>query len=117
MYSSEHRRPANILSNLADQTELRIHLESELVLKDRDFVKGDVIKRSLDQVESGVVMQVTTEVQLENCITGQVVADGQWVPMKKLASSLAMEPGDKVVYNNWLGTIKDVRIADRVREN
>lgn len=101
--------------NLSDLTQLAIIPESELVLRDRDFVRGDVVKRSLDQVESGVIMQVSTEVRLVNSITGEVVGESQWIPMKKLASSLPLEPGDKVVYNNWLGTIKDVSAGRSAR--
>lgn len=100
-------------SDVSGTHALAILPESDLILLDRDFVRGDVIKRSLDKIESGVVMKVSSFVQLEHCISGETVAGGGWVPMNKLASSLCVEAGDKVVYNNWLGTIKDVSETQR----
>ena len=86
--------------------ELSIVPESTLLLYQREFMRGDVVKRSLVAVESAIVVDVKTEVQLEHVITHERVRG--WVPYEKLASSLQIEARDKVVYDEWIGTVEEV---------
>ena len=86
--------------------ELAIVPESSLVLYQREFMKGDIVKRSLASVESAVVVNVKTEVQLEHIITMQRIKG--WVPYEKLANSLNIEARDRVVYDEWIGTVEEV---------
>ena len=89
--------------------DLSIIPESSLILYQRVFVKGDIVKRSLTAVESAVVVHVKTEVQLEHIITKQRIKG--WVPYSKLANSLKIEARDKVVYDEWIGTVEDVGLV------
>ncbi len=86
--------------------DLSIVPEFSLLLYQREFLKGDVVKRSLTAVESAVVVDVKTEVQLEHVITKQRVKG--WVPFEKLGNSLKIEARDKVVYDEWIGTVEEV---------
>ena len=86
--------------------DLLICPESELVLYHRAFIKGDIVKRSLASPESAVVVDQKAEVQLEHLGTKKKVE--QWVPLDSLVGHFVVEPGDRVVHNNWLGTVEHV---------
>ena len=60
-------------------------------------------------MDSAVVADVETEVQLEHAITHERIR--RWVPHKKLVNSLRLESQDRVIYNNWIGTIDAVSNA------
>ena len=86
--------------------DLSIVPESTLLLYQRDFLKGDVVKRSLGAAESAVIVDVRTELQLENAVSHERVKG--WVPFERLANSLQIEARDKVVFNEWIGTVIEV---------
>lgn len=86
--------------------ELAIVPESSLVLYQRDFLKGDIVKRSLVSIESAMVIDVKTEVQLEHVISRERIKG--WVPSEKLKSSSSLEVRDRVVFDEWIGTIEEV---------
>ncbi|ORY33042.1 hypothetical protein BCR39DRAFT_463825 [Naematelia encephala] len=86
--------------------DLTIVPESTLLLYAREFLKGDVVKRSLTAVESAVVTDVRSEVQLEHVINKRPVR--AWVPSEKLDSALKIEARDRVVYDEWLGIVEEV---------
>ena len=66
-------------------------------------------------MNSAVVANVDSEVQLEHVSTHEKIRG--WVPQKKLVNSLRIESKDKVVYNDWIGTVEDVSAAHmRVRQ-
>ena len=90
---------------------LAIVPESSLVLFQRDFLKGDVVKRSLTAVESAMVVDIKAEVQLHHALTLQKIRG--WVPVNKLSSSIPIEVRDKVVYNNWIGEVVEVGLGSR----
>lgn len=84
---------------------LSIVPESSLILFQREFLKGDIVKRSLTAIESAVVMGSESEVQLEHAITGKKVKG--WIPWSRLRTGMAMEARDRVVYGNWIGTVEE----------
>jgi ubiquitin-conjugating enzyme E2 O len=74
---------------------LAISPESSLILVQRDFIKGDLVKRSLTSVEAAVVKDVRTEVMMEHAITKEKV--NGWVGFEKLENGFALEARDRVV--------------------
>ncbi|GFZ47242.1 hypothetical protein JCM24511_04985 [Saitozyma sp. JCM 24511] len=80
--------------------------ESSLLLYQREFLKGDVVKRSLVAVESAVIVDIKTEVQLEHIMSRERLRS--WVPFDKLRNGMAIEARDKVIYDEWIGTVEEV---------
>lgn len=80
--------------------------ESSLLLYQREFLKGDVVKRSLVAVESAVIVDIKTEVQLEHIMSRERLRN--WVPFDKLRNGMAIEARDKVIYDEWIGTVEEV---------
>lgn len=87
---------------------LAIIPESLLTLRSRDFLKGDVVKRSLTNIESATIVDITAEVKLEHAITKESL--DAWVPWNLLGNSMIIEARDKVVYDEWLGTVEEVSV-------
>ena len=87
--------------------ELSIVSESDFRLHQREYLKGDVVKRSLADLDSAVVIEVRTDCRLQHVVTGHQVGD--WFPFEKLKSALLFEARDRVVIDNWIGTVDDVR--------
>lgn len=85
---------------------LSIVPESTLVLRQRDFLVGDIVKRSLVNVESAVVIDAKHQVRVTKLIGGEILKG--WVPYDKLRSSLILDVRDRVVYDEWLGTVEEV---------
>lgn len=71
-------------------------------------MKGDFVKHSLEDPESAVVISVSSECKLEHVISGQRL-DG-FVPWELLKNDVKVEAKDKVVYDEWVGTIEEVRL-------
>jgi ubiquitin-conjugating enzyme E2 O len=78
--------------------------ESELELVDRVFQPGDLCKRSIDDVRSGVVTNVDVCGRLAHAISGQAVEG--WKVMADVYSTLECELGDYVAYNEWIGQVR-----------
>lgn len=76
-----------------------------MYLIQRDFILGDLVKRSLSAVESAVITKISSEVRLEHVTTGQKLS---WTPYDKVTNALMVEVRDHVVYNNWIGTVEEV---------
>ena len=91
---------------------LSIVPESSLSLRQRNFLVGDVVKRSLLHVESGIVIDSEHEVRLTKLIVGDILPG--WIPFDKLKSSLILEVKDKVIYDEWFGTIEEVSSSSSV---
>lgn len=68
---------------------------------------GDVVKRSLTSVESAVVLSISSQVKLQPTLHGGITVDG-WVPWDSLKRSLVVEARDRVVYDEWIGTVEEV---------
>ena len=86
--------------------ELLIVPESTLSLVQREFLIGDIVKRSLANVESAVVVEVSSEVRLEHVMSKIKVED--WVPYDLLKGAITLEARDKVIYDQWIGTVEEV---------
>lgn len=87
--------------------DLSIVRESEFTLFVRDFLRGDLVKRSLTSVESAVIVSTSAEVKLEPSLHAGMSVQG-WVPYDKLRSALLVEARDRVVYDEWIGTVVEV---------
>lgn len=80
--------------------------QASLQLFDRQFMKGDLVKHALTDVESAVVISVETECQLEHVISHERIP--RWIPWKQLTNAVKIEAKDKVVYDEWIGTVEEV---------
>lgn len=100
--------------------------ESKLRLVDRMYQPGDFLKRSVDDVRSGVVTRCVTmfflislsssahdsiEVKgrLEHAISGAEI-DG-WRTMSDLECYIDVDMGDYVVYNDWVGQVRKLFVV------
>ncbi|KAJ7783619.1 hypothetical protein DFH07DRAFT_948638 [Mycena maculata] len=84
--------------------------ESELVLVDRTFHRGDFCKRSIDDVRSGVVMRSRVNGRCEHVVSGERV-DG-WTTLEELSDRTYAEVGDYVTYDDWIGQV--IELYDEV---
>ncbi|GMK56130.1 hypothetical protein CspeluHIS016_0211860 [Cutaneotrichosporon spelunceum] len=85
---------------------LQVVSEFDLELFERAFLKGEFVKHSLMDAESALVVDVETECLIEHVISGERLS--QWVPWGKLRNAVRIEAKDKVVYNEWIGTVEEV---------
>lgn len=79
--------------------------ESSLQLWGRDIFAGDTVKRSLLSIESAIVLEAHQEVQLQH-ISGKQY--DKWIPADELQAAKPFHRGERVVYQNWIGTIEAV---------
>lgn len=77
--------------------------ESTFSLVDRNFQPGDLCKRSIDDVSSGIITSVETKVRLAHAITGEHI-DG-WKGLEDLVKSTTAEIQDYVLYDDWVGQV------------
>lgn len=95
--------------------------EDDLVLIDRHFSRGDVVKRNPSDPESGTVIGSSTACTLQPSFgifkdetssqakfVGLEGSPMSHVDMHDLAQMQKHNPGDLVVYHDWLGTIENV---------
>ncbi|KAF9076116.1 hypothetical protein BDP27DRAFT_1313919 [Rhodocollybia butyracea] len=86
------------------QTDKReIIPESDLILLDRTLQPGDYVKRNVDDVQSGVVLNVRVKGRLEHAISGEPVEG--WKTSEDLDMDRQADIGDYVVYEDWVGQI------------
>ena len=78
--------------------------ESEFTLVDRMFQPGDLCKRSIDDVRSGVITSVDVKGRLEHAISGEPVPD--WKSMSDIETPADVDIGDYVAYDNWIGQVR-----------
>ncbi|KAJ3821801.1 hypothetical protein F5880DRAFT_1579492 [Lentinula raphanica] len=91
----------SFLTEGADTRE--ILSESELTLLDRSFQPGDVVKRNIDDVQSGVILDVRVKFRVEHAISKEPVEG--WKTSEDIAESRQAEIGDYVVYEDWVGQV------------
>jgi ubiquitin-conjugating enzyme E2 O len=77
--------------------------ESDFRLVDRSFHPGDLCKRSIDSVQSGVVTGIEVLARLEHAISGAPVEE--WKRMTDIRHREQAEVGDYVIYNDWVGQV------------
>lgn len=90
--------------------------ESECKLIDRAFSFGDVVKRNLNEPESGVVVSVDTKVALRPAVSPYLTpSPNTWplliedIPEAELKFVNEWNLGEFVIYKNcWLGVLDDV---------
>jgi len=78
--------------------------EDELKLVDRSLQPGDFCKRSIEDVQSGVVLDVHVKAILKHVISGQAVMG--WMSLDDVEAPQEADIGDYVLYNDWLGQVR-----------
>ncbi|THH34055.1 hypothetical protein EUX98_g169 [Antrodiella citrinella] len=77
--------------------------ESKLQLVDRSYQPGDLLKRSVDDVQAGVVTSIEVTGLLEHTINGQEIPG--WRSTDETECDLEVDMGDYVVYDDWVGQV------------
>lgn len=106
-------RPPNrgeIAISFFPQGRRELFPESNFILVDRAFHPGDLCKRKIEDVRSGVVTQVHVEARLEHAISGAPVAG--WKTTEDIALRDEVEVGDYVIYDDWVGQVCSLHTAD-----
>ncbi|KAI0775899.1 hypothetical protein BD413DRAFT_610617 [Trametes elegans] len=80
--------------------------EDTLELVDRMYQPGDLLKRSVDDVRSGIVTSTHVKAQLEHAITGQALPE--WKTMDEVESAVEIDMGEYVIYNDWVGQVVEM---------
>ncbi|KZT05999.1 uncharacterized protein LAESUDRAFT_759881 [Laetiporus sulphureus 93-53] len=83
-----------------------ILLESELDLVDRMFQPGDPLKRSVDDVVSGMVTGLDVKGRLEHAISGEPIPG--WKSTDEVDPAVEVDLGDYVVYDDWVGQVVEM---------
>jgi hypothetical protein len=83
---------------------LSIQPEHNFTIYQRSYLKGNVVKRNLQDMESAMIISIQSDCQLRT-FTGEEI---DWFPWEKLKRSIAIEVRDKVFYNNWVGSVEEV---------
>ncbi|KAI0751129.1 hypothetical protein C8Q80DRAFT_1155693 [Daedaleopsis nitida] len=78
----------------------------ELDLVDRMYQPGDLLKRSVDDVRSGIVTSVKVKGRLDHAISGESIPG--WKTMDEIESAVDVDMGDYVVSNDWIGQVVEM---------
>lgn len=92
------------VSFISDHTEHGVLSESELRLVDRTIPPGEVCKRTIDDVQSGVILNVHVKGRLAHVISGEEIPD--WKTLDDLKDRKGPEIGDYVIYDDWIGQVR-----------
>ncbi|EJF62287.1 hypothetical protein DICSQDRAFT_104652 [Dichomitus squalens LYAD-421 SS1] len=80
--------------------------EDKLALVDRMYQPGDLLKRSVDDVRSGIVTHTTVKGRLDHAISGEAIPG--WKTMDEIETAVEVDMGDYVVYNDWVGQVVEM---------
>ncbi|KAH9855005.1 hypothetical protein C2E23DRAFT_875028 [Lenzites betulinus] len=80
--------------------------EDALELVDRLYQPGDLLKRSVDDVQSGIVTRSNVKVRLDHAISGQVVPG--WLSKDDIEAAVEIDMGEYVIYNDWVGQVVEM---------
>ncbi|CDO77016.1 hypothetical protein BN946_scf184380.g1 [Trametes cinnabarina] len=80
--------------------------EDALELVDRLYQPGDLLKRSVDDVKSGVVTNTYVRARLEHAVNGQPIPG--WKTMDEVESAVDIDMGEYVIYNDWVGQVVEM---------
>ncbi|KAI0734484.1 hypothetical protein C8Q72DRAFT_880146 [Fomitopsis betulina] len=80
--------------------------EAQLDLVDRNYQPGDLLKRSVDDVVSGVVTGVEVKGRLEHAISHEQLPE--WKTTSDLLTAIDVDMGDYVVYDDWVGQVVEM---------
>jgi len=84
-------------------------LEDDLVVVDRSFSHGDVVKRSPNDILSGTVIDVKVELDLEKVCPPMTQYLGINAKHVDFVQQFAIN--NHVIYDGWLGVIEEVKTA------
>lgn len=106
--------PAGYLEVLTANGERSQVLEADTTLRDKGFLRGDIVRQRRAQGASvitprgqlGQVVDLETEVQLVRVLTGEELPE--WVPMTDLVAASRINHGDHVVHGDWIGVVEEV---------
>lgn len=87
----------------ANETREILH-ENQLCLLDRVFQLGDYCKRSVEDVQSGVIIDVKVKGRFEHAISHQLIPG--WFTTEDLKERTDAEIGDYVAYDDWIGQVR-----------
>ncbi|KAI0815073.1 hypothetical protein BC629DRAFT_1469034 [Irpex lacteus] len=90
----------------ADTPQREILPESKLELLDRMYQPGDLLKRSIDDVRSGIVTSIDVQARLEHAISHEPIET--WKTMDDMEFCIDVDMGDYVVYNDWVGQVVEM---------
>ncbi|KAI0695133.1 hypothetical protein BC835DRAFT_980174 [Cytidiella melzeri] len=90
----------------SDLPQREILPESKLVLLDRMYQPGDLLKKSIDDVQSGIVTGIDVRGRLEHAISFEPIAS--WKTMDDMEFYIDVDMGDYVVYNDWVGQVVEM---------
>ncbi|OZJ06037.1 hypothetical protein BZG36_01127 [Bifiguratus adelaidae] len=79
--------------------------EDELIVMDRSLLYGDVVKKKASDLQSGTVVNVRVEVDLRQPNTGEELHN---IDTKRLKYYSGVQIGDRVAYQDSLGTVEEV---------
>ncbi|KAG8896936.1 hypothetical protein FRB99_008571, partial [Tulasnella sp. 403] len=86
--------------------EHEIVREEDYYIVDRSLQPGDLVKRSVHDVQSGVVLESNVEVKLEHAVS--MVQYAGWVSSDELENATEVYVGDYVVYDDWVGLVEEI---------
>ncbi|KAF9114604.1 hypothetical protein BGX27_010360 [Mortierella sp. AM989] len=96
-----------VVVHWADGSAPMIVQEDDLVVADRSFSHGDVVKRSPNDIMSGTVIDVKVELDLEKICPPMTRFSG--IDAKKVDFVQQFVAGNHIIYDGWLGVIEDVK--------
>ncbi|KAI0832769.1 hypothetical protein BC628DRAFT_1415018 [Trametes gibbosa] len=80
--------------------------EDTLELVDRLYQPGDLLKRSVDDVQSGIVTRTNVKVRVDHSINGQAVPG--WLSKDEIEAAVEIDMGEYVIYNDWVGQVVEM---------
>ena len=89
-----------------------IRPETDFNLVDRFFQPGDVCKRDIHDVQSGVVASVDVQFQVAHVITNRVV--DKWMSIKDVKAFTDIAVGDYVACDDWIGQVRKNAVGSRL---
>ncbi|KAL8775521.1 MAG: hypothetical protein Q9209_000017 [Squamulea sp. 1 TL-2023] len=107
-----------VLKILTPKVELLIHTD-DLILIDKYFARGDVVKKSPSDAQSGTVIGTTCSCNIRPFLASELGIDTDAhvtnVDAQKLMPFHPWGIGDTVFFQDWVGTITDIEHAVVVR--
>lgn len=83
--------------------------ESEFSLVDRLFEPGNLCKRSVDDMQSGIVATVDVKFKVQHAISEAHV--DEWKTSDDLDWASDLSVGDYVAFNDWVGQVRFINLS------
>ncbi|KAF9359745.1 hypothetical protein BGX26_011518 [Mortierella sp. AD094] len=96
-----------VVVHWADGSVPMVVSEDDLVVADRSFSHGDVVKRSPNDIMSGTVIDVKVELDLEKICPPMTRFYG--IDAKCVDFVQQFVVGNHIIYDGWLGVIEEVK--------